>query len=126
MRILFWLLAALAAAAPAGAQQEIPLDARARVFPDVGPGLRALARDAHGYYFVLVAPAPAVAVYNAEGQLVKRVPPSPGGQRSPDSAALAYGVSLDVGAAGRVYVADREANAVKVFSPEGALVLTIP
>jgi hypothetical protein len=127
MRNLLWLLVALASAAPAGAQQEISLDARARVFPDVGPGLRALARDAHGHYFVLVAPAPAVAVYNTEGQLVKRVPPSPGGQGSvAASPALAYGVGLDVDAAGRIYVADREANAVKVFSPEGALVLTIP
>ena len=128
MRNLLGLLVVLASAGPAGAQVEISLDARARVFPEVGPGLRALARDAHGNYFALVAPAPAVAVYNASGQLVKKVPSYPDG-KGPAAAplpAIAYGVGLDVDAVGRVYVADRGANAVKVFSPEGVLVLTIP
>ena len=126
-RILFaGLCAVLALAATAGAQVQTQLLARRRFLPEVGAGVRAIKRDAAGRYFVLTAPAAAVLIYNAAGQRVGQVPAA-AGAAAPVSkeAALVYGDDLDVDPTGWIYVADRGANAVKVFKPDGTLAVTI-
>jgi len=129
-RNLLPLLVGLALAAPTGAQVESELLARRRVFPEIGAGLRAIKRDTAGRYYVLSAPGPAVLVYDAAGQRVGQIPrlsAPPGAPIPPVSkdAVLVYGDDLDVDSAGRIYVADRGANTVKVFNPEGTLALAI-
>jgi DNA-binding beta-propeller fold protein YncE len=115
-------LVAVIAPLPINAQVEDELVAKSRLFPDAGAGLRAVRRDAAGNYYVLTAPGPVVLVYDASGKLVKKVPDySTGkGPASPQLAAISFGEDLDVDAGGRVYVADRGDNAIKVFLPDGS------
>jgi hypothetical protein len=102
-------------------QYEQEINARARVFPDVGRGVRAIKRDGSGRYYVLTSPGAAIGIYRADGARVGQVPAAP----SKDSA-IVFSEDFDVDAAGRVVVADRGANAVKIFAPSGTPALTIP
>ncbi|HKF53438.1 MAG TPA: carboxypeptidase regulatory-like domain-containing protein [Candidatus Acidoferrales bacterium] len=94
---------------------ETCLTAFTRFLPDVGPGLRAIRRAPSGNYYVLIAPRAAVAVYSPDGKRIGQVPAAP----SPTSS-LVYGSDLQVDSAGRIYVADRGANAIRTYSPAGA------
>lgn len=121
-----WLLLGTAALALAGehfgarAQQlEREIQAAGRQFPEVGPGVSALKRDSAGRYYVLALPATSVGVFNAEGKRIGKIPnPSSG-------ASISFAEDIDLDPDGRLYVADRGANAVKAFSPDGALAATI-
>jgi hypothetical protein len=115
----------------AGAQVEKDLDASRRVFTDVGPGFRGIKRDPAGRYYVLTAPAATVAVYSAAGERVGQIPAlaAAPGRSTPPAAReglLVFGEDVAVDAAGRICVADRGADAVKVFNPDGTLALLIP
>ncbi len=100
---------------------EIEITARARLFPDVGPGIKAIRHDASGHYYFLSTTDPAVQVYAADNTFLGQIPKEPTGP-----AAIVYGEDMDVDASGRVYVADRGANAVKVYTHDGRLALSIP
>src|SRR5487761_79206 len=100
---------------------ENEITARARLFPDVGPGIRAVKRDAAGRYYFLSTTDHAVRVYTADNTYLGQIPPPATGP-----AAIVYGDDMDVDAAGRVYVADRGANAVKVYTHDGKLAFSIP
>src|SRR5487761_1586603 len=100
---------------------ENEITARARLFPDVGPGIRAVKRDAAGRYYFLSTTDHAVRVYTADNTYLGQIPTHATGP-----AAIVYGDDMDVDAAGRVYVADRGANAVKVYTHDGRLALSIP
>jgi hypothetical protein len=89
--------------------------ARARVFPDIGPGASVLKRDSAGRYYVLAAPATAVAIYAAEGRRLGQIP-----NANSRGVKIAYAQDFDLDAAGRLFVADRGANAVKIFEPDGS------
>jgi hypothetical protein len=106
-------LVVLAAVAPAAAQSDIDLEARQRLLPSVGPGVVALCRDAAGRYYVLTEHG-GVDVFDAKGQPAGKIPATPS-----KDAAILFGVDLDVDGLGRVYVADRAADAIKVFGPDG-------
>jgi hypothetical protein len=91
-------------AACALGQDEGELIAKKRLLPGVGPGSSA-------------------SVFDAAGKLLKRVPayedakgPSP---QSPQLASITFGEDLDVDAQGTVYVADRGANAIKIWDSKG-------
>lgn len=105
------LLAAIAVRLGSVYAQEldIELESTARLLPDVGPGLRAIHRDATGRYYVLAAPGTFLTVYSTDGKPVGKIPPA----GSKDSFALAE--DFDVDSSGRVVVADRGANAIKIF-----------
>ncbi len=126
MRILLSVFAAMLAFAPAaGAPQQTPyyveLLASKRVFPEVGPGLRALKRGPGDRYYVLTAPGASVGAYDSTGKHVGQIPAA-----AAPGASLVYGNDLDVDAAGHLYVADLGANAVRVYNADGTLALTIP
>lgn len=111
-------LAALAAARPSSAQLELPqadidLDARQRLLPSVAAGVVAVRRDIAGRYYVLVRGG-GVDVFDAKGEPAGKIPAMPS-----KNSAIVYGVDLDIDAQGRIYVADRAADAVKVYSPDG-------
>ena len=107
-------------------QDEGELTAKKRLFPGVGPGLRTVKRGADGRMYVLASPAPGLAVFDAMGKQVLSI----GGQ-SPEAAGkaartpIAFGEDCDADADGRIYVADRGANSVLIFSKEGALLRSI-
>lgn len=107
-------LAALVAVAPAAAQADIDLQARERLMPSVGTGVVALRRDTAGRYYVLSERGGAVDVFDAKGQPAGKIPATPSKE-----ATILYGVDLDVDGLGRVYVADRAADAIKIFGPDG-------
>lgn len=104
------------------AQADNELLAKRRVFPEVGPGMRAVKRDSAGRYYVLSGQRSAITIYDAEGRRAGEI----GAAATAKNTAIGYGEDLDVDSAGRVYVADRGANAIKIFAGDGALVTSIP
>ncbi len=97
------------------------LMARRRIFPSIGPGLRALRHGKDGKYYLLASPAVGIAVFDShEKQLtVIGAPPSSAATDKALRAAIAFGEDCDVDAQGNLYVADRGYNQVNVFSPTG-------
>lgn len=127
------IVSGIVSGAPARAQEDPTLDAKQRVFPDVGAGFRAIRRGPDGSYYVLAAPLsglpakasksskarapqmPAVFVFDSKGTKLRQIPtqPRPGEIVSPSA--------LDLDASGRVYIADQTANSVNVYTAAGAL-----
>ena len=105
------------------AQDEGDLVAKKRLFPGVGPGLRAVRRGPDGNYYILTAPGSTAAVFDPAGKLLKRIPEYEEGKggAAPSSqlATILFGEDLDVDAQGTVYVADRGANAIKIWDAKG-------
>lgn len=109
------------AVSPTAAQDIVrQILARARVFPDIGPGVSVLKRDGAGRYYILASPATAIAIYAADGRRIGQIP-----NANSRGAKIAYAQDIDLDGAGRLFVADRGANAVKVFEPDGSLAGTI-
>jgi hypothetical protein len=104
-------------------QDEGDLIAKKRLLPGVGPGLRAVKRGADGNYYVLSAPGSSASVFDAAGKLLRRIPAyeeTKGASPQPSPlATIAFGEDLDVDAQGTVYVADRGANAIKIWDAKG-------
>lgn len=115
MCVLAWLVSS------SFAQEEGELTAKARIFGTIGPGLRSVRAGADGSTYVLTAPSDHVAVFSKDGKLLRNIPdyPASGGPASAELRAIRFGESMDVDAAGTVYVADRAANAVKVWDAAG-------
>jgi hypothetical protein len=117
---LFGGLAGLVAA-----QDEGELVAKKRLFPGMGPGLRALKRGPDGNYYLLSAPGSTAAVFDPAGKLLRRVPEydeakSAAAAPASQLATITFGEDLDVDAQGTVYVADRGANAIKIWDAKGS------
>ena len=105
---------------PVLAQDEGELTAKARVFNAVGPGLRSIKAGDDGHFYVLAAPNDHVAVFGKDGNLLKNIPDYVNdGPQSADLRAIRFGESMDVDSSGTVYVADRAANAVKIWDVAG-------
>ena len=121
LKILAALCLLACGAGFAVAQDEGELTAKRRLFPGVGPGLRAVKRGADGNFYVLTAPATAASVFDAAGKTLKKIPAyeSNGGPQAAELRSIAYGEDLDVDAAGTVYVADRGANSIKIWESNG-------
>src|SRR5579885_2917373 len=107
--------------------QEGDLTAKRRMFPEVGAGLRAIHRGADGRYYVLQSPTPGLVVYSEDEKPILQI--GAGLAANPATRAhpfnIVFGEDCDVNSAGRIYIADRGANTVLVFSPEGTLLQTI-
>lgn len=96
------------------------LMASRRVFPSIGPGLRALRHGANGNYYLLGPPAIGVVIFDANGKRVSAIAAAPEAPTADKSgAAIVFGEDCDVDAKGDVYVADSGSNRVAEFSPDG-------
>jgi hypothetical protein len=97
------------------------LTAGRQVYKAIGPGLRALREGPDGMVYLLVSPQPGLLVFGPDlkpyMQIGAALSQFAGVKTRP--AALVYGEDCDVDAAGTIYVADRGANTVLVFSKEG-------
>jgi hypothetical protein len=109
------------------AQVEDDLTAKRRVFPGVGPGLRALRRGANGRLYVLASPSPGLLVFDAQDKQVLSIGELAVGTAAGkgEKALITYGEDCDADADGKIYVADRGANLIQVFSPDGKLLRSI-
>ncbi len=103
---------------------ETCLNALARFLPDVGPGLLAIRRAPSGNYYVLTAPGAAIAVYSPSGKRIGQIPTA-SSLSSSSGSSIVYGSDLQVDSAGRIYVADRGANAIRIYSAAGIPVAKI-
>ena len=110
----------------ANAEVDDQLMAKRRVFAPLGPGLRAVRHGSDGKYYLLASPGTGIVAFDSTGKQLKVIGVASQGQ-APGAApsAIAFGEDLDVDSAGNLYVADRGANAILVFSPEGNLVRSI-
>jgi hypothetical protein len=90
--------------------------AHGRVFPEIGAGVALIKKDAAGRYYILAAPAKSIAIYQADGKRIGQIP-----NQNSHGATIAYAQDFDIDSSGRVLVADRGANAVKIFAPDGSL-----
>jgi len=101
--------------------------ARQRVFPGLGPGLRSIKRGADGRLYLLASPSPGLLVFDRQGQQVLTVSELPGADTSAKTgrALITFGEDCDGDADGKIYVADRGANLIQVFSPDGTLLRSI-
>src|SRR5229473_5499566 len=109
------------------AQEEGELTAQRRVFPGIGPGLRTVKRGGDGRLYILASPSPGLVVFDAAGKQVLSIAElAPGSTASKgDHPLITFGEDCDADAQGKIYVADRGANLVQVFSPEGTLLRSI-
>lgn len=104
------------------------LMASRRVFPGIGPGLRAVRHSANGNYYVLASPPLGLAIFDAKGKQISVIgapPPAPVTNKA-GRAAIAFGEDCDVDAEGNVYVADSVYNLVTEFSPDGKQLRSFP
>jgi len=125
---LMCLLALAAGSAAAQDETELDLTARQRVFPGVGPGLRTIKRGADGRLYILASPSPGLLVFDAQGKRVLSINevglgPSGTGQ---GHNLISFGEDCDGAADGKIYVADRGANLIQVFTADGTLLRSIP
>lgn len=127
MRLLSILVLTAVVCGLAAAQEapESELDARARVFTEAGGGITAIARDPakrDGRYYLLAGAEGVVHVFSAEGVYERSI--TLRGSAEGGGPAVVFGNDLGVDEAGRLWVADRGGDAVKVFSPDGRLEIT--
>ena len=126
MRFRAYLSALLAllvfgAVSPASAQGiKRILVSRARVFSEFGPGIAEMKRDASGNYYVLAKPATVIWIVGSRGQRLGQIP-----QANSAAAAIQYAVDFDIDPSGRILVADRGANAIEIFQPDGTFVTKV-
>lgn len=145
-------------AAQSYAQRDPELLAKERLFPEVGVGAAALRSRGVGverrYYVLLSGQRGAgVLVFDAEGKRIAQIAgpalpaptPAPAApdkkdgkkdpvgvvelsKQPPKDVALVFGHDFDVDAFGRIFIADRGADAVKIFAPDGSLagVVSLP
>jgi DNA-binding beta-propeller fold protein YncE len=106
------------------AQQIVEQDITAtkRLYPDLGGGIWSIKRGPAGHYYILVGRS--VLVFGDDQQRLTEIPPPPTKDYR-GAPQLVYGVAFDVDAAGKVYVADRAANILRIFSPDGSTLLNI-
>ena len=127
MRVLAVMCLLVCAAGRAAAQDEGDLIAKQRLFSGVGPGLRTVKRGADGRLYILASPSPGLLVFDAQGKQVLSISEvgvaQAGGQ---GRSLITFGEDCDGAADGKIYVADRGANLIQVFSPEGAPLRSIP
>lgn len=117
--LVAWML--VGAAARAQEPEDVDLSAKQRVLPAIGPGLRAVRQGADGRLYVLASPSPGLVVVDTKGQQLLSINEMP---TAADSAAashslISFGDDCDVDGEGKIYVADRGANLIRVFSGAG-------
>jgi hypothetical protein len=123
MCLLAWMCAD--AAARAQEPEEADLSAKQRILPAIGPGLQAIRRSDDGRLYVLASPTPGLLAFNSAGKQVLSIAEFSSSTANASPALITFGDDCDVDAGGRIYVADRGANLIRVFSSDGAPVRSI-
>jgi hypothetical protein len=111
-------------AAPALSQVDAQLTANRRLLPAIGPGLRALRLGSAGRTYVLASPSPGLVVFDRQSKEVLSIQEVAAADKSAvgnKAAPITFAEDCDVDVEGNIYVADRGANAVEVYSPQGTL-----
>jgi hypothetical protein len=119
----------LGSASPfASAEVDAELMAKRRVFPSIGPGLRAIHRGQDGKYYLLASPDIGITVFDSTGKQLAVIGASSSvpAVAAPGHASISSSDDFDVDTHGNFYVADRSSNQVSIFSPDGALIRSIP
>jgi hypothetical protein len=116
------LLCALASASLCAQVVEQDITAAKRLYPELGAGVWSIKRGPGGHYYILVGRS--VLVFGDDQQKLAEIPkpPEKGFRGAPP---LVYGLAFDVDSNGRVYVADRVANILRIFSSDGSTLLNI-
>src|ERR1700735_998625 len=111
------LLAGFAAPHRGNAQGFVnAVQSRARVFPEINSGVTAMKCDSSRRYYVLATPPNVVWIFSPEGKRIGQIP-----RAGAENAKIQYAVDFDLDSEGFLLVADRAANAVEIFSPDGSL-----
>lgn len=117
--LLVWICAG--AGVRAQEREEVDLSAKQRILPEVGPGLRAVRQGADGRLYVLASPSPGLVVVDTKGKqllTINEMPAAADGAAASHSL-ISFGEDCAVDADGTIYVADRGANLIRVFSGDG-------
>jgi hypothetical protein len=115
------LLAGFAAPHRGNAQGFVnAVQSRARVFPEINSGVTAMKRDSSRRYYVLATPPNVIWIFSPEGKRIGQIP-----RAGAENAKIQYAVDFDLDSEGFLLVADRAANAVEIFSPDGSLLKSI-
>jgi hypothetical protein len=103
------------------------LTATKRLFPGIGPGLRAVRHATNGNYYLLASPV-GVAIFDPNGKQLSIIgaPPAAPVTNKAGRSAIGFGEDCDVDAQGNVYVADRGYNLVTEFSLDGKQLRSFP
>jgi hypothetical protein len=132
LKLLAVMCLLLSAAGAASAQIDADLVAKRRLFAPVGPGLKQIRQGADGKIYVLASPLPGLVVYSPEARRLLTMREASGLSASALAEAKAsgdvlveFGEDFDVDAEGTIYVADRAANKIEVYSKEGKHLRTI-
>src|ERR1700735_586181 len=96
------------------------VQSRARVFPEISSGVAAMKRDSAGRYYILATPPNAILIFSPQGKRIGQIP-----RAGTENAKIQYAVDFDLDSDGFVLVADRAANAVEIFTPDGSLLKTV-
>jgi hypothetical protein len=97
------------------------VQSRARVFPEINSGVAAMKRGSARRYYVLATPPNVIWIFNPEGKRIGQIP-----RAGAEGVKIQYAVDFDLDSEGFLLVADRAANAVEIFTPDGSLLKTIP
>jgi hypothetical protein len=123
----------LSAAVATTAQVDADLVAKRRLFAPVGPGLKQIREGSDGKIYVLASPSPGLVVYSPEARRLLTLREASGIPEAALAEAKAsgevlveFGEDFDVDADGNIYVADRAANTVQIYSKEGKHLRSIP
>lgn len=104
------------------------LTATHRLFPGIGPGLRAVRRGSNGNYYVLASPSVGLVIFDPQGKKISAMgaPQESPAANNAGHVPIAFGQDCDVDAQGNVYVADGGSNLVTEFSPDGKQLRAFP
>ena len=133
MRVLAAVCLLLSVSGVASAQIDVDLVAKRRLFAPVGPGLKQIREGADGKIYVLASPSPGLVVYSPEARRLLTMREASGMPAAALAEAKAsgevlveFGENFDVDADGTIYIADREANSIQVYSKEGRHLRAMP
>ncbi|MGD0403114.1 MAG: hypothetical protein ABSB66_07945 [Candidatus Acidiferrales bacterium] len=107
---------------PANAQGFVSaVQSHKRVFPEITSGVTAMKRDSAGRYYVLATPPNVIWIYSPQGKRIGQIP-----RVGAETGKIQYAVDFDLDSDGFLLVADRAANAIEIFSPDGSLLKSVP